>query len=107
MHGRISFPLTLLLLAVALLVSACRPQAPVSQAATTAAATPVPTATPAPTATPTAMPTVAPVDTPATAPRTQLRRPMMTRSFRPGISLNITQVVNTNQTAPIAAASIR
>ena len=70
MHGRISFPLTSLLLAVALLVGACRPQAPVSQAATTAAAAPVPTATPAPTATPTAMPTVAPVDTPAPAPRT-------------------------------------
>ena len=70
MHGRISFPLTLLLLAVALLVGACRPQAPVSQAAPTAVATPLPTATPAPTATPTAMPTVAPVDTPAPTPRT-------------------------------------
>ena len=69
MHCRIRLPLTSLLLAAALLVTACRPQPPVSQAATTAVpapgvtavATAMPTATPAPTATATVAPTSAPL----------------------------------------------
>ena len=69
MHCRIRLPLTSLLLAAALLVTACRPQPPVSQAATTAVpapgvtavATAMPTTTPAPTATATVAPTSAPL----------------------------------------------
>ena len=69
MHCRIRLPLTSLLLTAALLVTACRPQPPVSQAATTAVpapgvtavATAMPTATPAPIATATVAPISAPL----------------------------------------------